>query len=357
MAAKGSFWSTAEVQCLLEIWADESIQEQLDTTHKNSKIFGIIRDYLHARGYHRTIEQCRDKLKKLRVQYLKVRYALHKSGSLPDEKDKFQWYDAIDKIIGIKPSSKPNVLESYSGTPPAPSDNVTEDTGPASPVSITSLTSDQSHNGEGTHAETDRSTPDRTRSKQSRKRKRKMKTDVSDMMAAFMDMQKKQHDEFMREEQQRHQQEKEMLDNWMKAQMEMEERRQQVQREERQEANRMFQQMMSRLFDVMVPLFQQHTPSHPQHHHPPPLRYSHPAREETPPAYLDKPYVKAEQESGLHYSRDQIKCEGDENLLNNHMNFEVEAAADCEVRIGEDGDYIKAEDDSDLKDFNCVEGN
>lgn len=113
-----------------------------------------------------------------------------------------------------------------------------------------------------------------------------MKTDVSDMMAAFMDMQKRNHDEFMQGEQLRHHQEKEMLDNWMKAQMEMEERRQRLQREERQEANMMFQQMMSRLFDVMVP--QQHTPTHPQHH-PPPLHYSYPDHEETPPAYNDQP--------------------------------------------------------------------
>lgn len=44
-----------------------------------------------------------------------------------------------------------------------------------------------------------------------------MKTDVSDMMEAFMDMQKKQHDELMQGELLRHQEEKEMLDNWMKA--------------------------------------------------------------------------------------------------------------------------------------------
>lgn len=55
MAAKGALWSAAEVQCLLDIWADQSIQEQLETTHKNSRIFSKIRDYLHARGYHRTV--------------------------------------------------------------------------------------------------------------------------------------------------------------------------------------------------------------------------------------------------------------------------------------------------------------
>lgn len=41
---KGLLWSAAEVQYLLEIWADECIQEQLDATRKNPEIFGKIRD-------------------------------------------------------------------------------------------------------------------------------------------------------------------------------------------------------------------------------------------------------------------------------------------------------------------------
>ncbi|XP_055024898.2 myb/SANT-like DNA-binding domain-containing protein 7 [Misgurnus anguillicaudatus] len=121
MATKGSLWSTAEVQCLIDIWADESIQKQLDSTHKNSEIFGRIRDYLCSRGYKRTIDQCREKLKKLRAQYLKVRDALRRSGSSSDEKDRFPWYDAVDKIIGLKPSSQPCLLQSCETRTPSPS--------------------------------------------------------------------------------------------------------------------------------------------------------------------------------------------------------------------------------------------
>lgn len=128
-------------------------------------------------------------------------------------------------------------------------------------------------------------TPD-TSSEQGKKRK--MKTDVSEMIVVFMDMQKKQHDEFMWGEQLHHQQEKEMLDNWMKAQIEMEECLQQVQREEHQEANRMFQQMMNRQFEVMMHSFWQHTPSHSQRNHSLPLHYSYPPHEETPPANVDQ---------------------------------------------------------------------
>lgn len=129
MARKGSLWSTAEVECLLEIWADGGIQQQLDTTHKNSEIFKKISRYLRARGYERSVEQCREKLKKLRAQYLKVR-----DSSSPDDKAKFRWYDAVGKIIG-KPTGEANVLESYVATPSASPADVTEDAGPASQLS------------------------------------------------------------------------------------------------------------------------------------------------------------------------------------------------------------------------------
>lgn len=42
MAAKGSLLSTEEIEYLLEIWADENIQSQLDISHKNAEIYGMI---------------------------------------------------------------------------------------------------------------------------------------------------------------------------------------------------------------------------------------------------------------------------------------------------------------------------
>ncbi|XP_028679094.2 uncharacterized protein LOC114667794 isoform X1 [Erpetoichthys calabaricus] len=125
---------------------------------------------------------------------------------------------------------------------------------------ITSFISDHTNTG---NESCNSGSLDITPPEQCNKRRKRKKMDVSDMMEAFLDMQKKHYDEFMRGEELHLQKEREMLNDWMKAQMEMEERRQQMQREERQEANRMFQQMMNRMFDAMVPIYQQHTPSHP----------------------------------------------------------------------------------------------
>lgn len=84
-----------------------------------------------------------------------------------------------------------------------------------------------------------------------------------------------------------YQQEKEMLDNWMKAQVQMEERRLQQQREERQETNIMFLQTMNRLFDAMIPLHSHH---HPSPHAPPPTPPPAAPPPPTLPPHLQYPY-------------------------------------------------------------------
>jgi len=42
MAVKGSLWSAEEMKRLLEMWADENIQSQLDVTHKNAEIWDLV---------------------------------------------------------------------------------------------------------------------------------------------------------------------------------------------------------------------------------------------------------------------------------------------------------------------------
>ena len=129
----GSRWCDSEVECLIDIWADSGIQSKLEKTHKNSEVFGEIRDHLERLGHPRTVAQCRDKVKKLRIQYLKVRDAQLRSGSPAEEKDRFQWYDAVHQIIGHKPSSEPTVLESAPVLPR--SECPTGDNTPETPLS------------------------------------------------------------------------------------------------------------------------------------------------------------------------------------------------------------------------------
>lgn len=93
-------------------------------------------------------------------------------------------------------------------------------------------------------------------------KKRKAKVDLTRMLESYVELQKKQYDDFMQAEQVRQQQEKESLDNWMKLQMDMEERRYLAQRGERQENNRMFMTVLNRVFDTFAPSSHQQAPPH-----------------------------------------------------------------------------------------------
>ena len=38
MSGRGKLWDTEEVRCLIQIWGEQTIQEQLNKTHKNNSI-------------------------------------------------------------------------------------------------------------------------------------------------------------------------------------------------------------------------------------------------------------------------------------------------------------------------------
>lgn len=114
---RGLTWSRDEIKCLIEIWSDEHIAQQLSRTHKNTEIYLLFSERLKQKGFNRSVEQCRAKAKKLRQQYIKVRDALRKTGSSGEEKDKFVWFDKLDQILGTNPVVNPvDVVDSYEPT-------------------------------------------------------------------------------------------------------------------------------------------------------------------------------------------------------------------------------------------------
>ena len=58
-------------------------------------------------GYERSADQCREKAKKLKADYRKIKDAHNKMGI---ERKKLEVLDAMDNILGDKPSMKPPVL-------------------------------------------------------------------------------------------------------------------------------------------------------------------------------------------------------------------------------------------------------
>ena len=65
-------WSTEETRTLISIWGDESVQSRLDSAHRNRHIFEQIAHEMSEKGYEKTWQQCRTKMKNLTQKYRKV---------------------------------------------------------------------------------------------------------------------------------------------------------------------------------------------------------------------------------------------------------------------------------------------
>ena len=93
-------WSGEEVNAIVSIWSDEAIQRALrssDSEYRGAaKVYHEIFVRLRKLGYKGTVQQCRDKLKKLKGQYKEIK----SNGS--DRQSSFppSWFDAMDAVLG-----------------------------------------------------------------------------------------------------------------------------------------------------------------------------------------------------------------------------------------------------------------
>ena len=65
-------WSKKEVMALIEIWSDDAIQSQLEGMKRNKRVFERISQDLSRRGITCSFEQCRNKVKMLKMEYKKM---------------------------------------------------------------------------------------------------------------------------------------------------------------------------------------------------------------------------------------------------------------------------------------------
>ena len=115
-------WTCEEVFKLISIWSDATIQEQLEGCRRNSQVYKKISDDLRTAGFARTLEQCREKIKKLKTEYKKIKYKRDETGQ--GRYPEWEYFDALNEVLGHKHSTEPPVVvESLSMT----TDEVTPD--------------------------------------------------------------------------------------------------------------------------------------------------------------------------------------------------------------------------------------
>ena len=75
-------------------------------------MYSRIADDLREAGFSRTLEQCRDKIKKLKGEYKKVRDKRETTGE--GRYPEWEFFDALDNVLGPKHSTEPpTVVESF----------------------------------------------------------------------------------------------------------------------------------------------------------------------------------------------------------------------------------------------------
>ena len=98
-------WSDEEVFELIDLWG-ENIQVQLETCKRNKWVYEKIATRMKEAGYDRSADQCREKAKKLKGEYRKIK---DKEGKTGTGRINRKFFDVLDALLGNRPSTKPAI--------------------------------------------------------------------------------------------------------------------------------------------------------------------------------------------------------------------------------------------------------
>ena len=101
-------WSRDEILKLIEVWGDDNIQAQLNDCKRNQDIFDKILFALLEAGFVKSGSRYRDKIKKLRGEYHKVKDKRDKTGE--GRYPEWDYFDALDAILGHRAVTRPSVV-------------------------------------------------------------------------------------------------------------------------------------------------------------------------------------------------------------------------------------------------------
>uniref|UniRef100_A0A3Q2TK53 Myb/SANT-like DNA-binding domain-containing protein n=1 Tax=Fundulus heteroclitus TaxID=8078 RepID=A0A3Q2TK53_FUNHE len=94
-------WSKKEVLTLLTHWANPAVQQELSRNVRNNAVYSSLSAKLAALGYNKTAQKCKEKLKKLKQDYRRIKNSNHLDGG------KNIWFDIIDQVLGAPSAAAP----------------------------------------------------------------------------------------------------------------------------------------------------------------------------------------------------------------------------------------------------------
>jgi hypothetical protein len=100
-------WSEDETILLINLWSEDNVQAQIEGCRRNREVYESLARQMGEAGYNRTGVQCREKMKKMKADYWKIRDNNNETG-------RARWstaiFEALDKILGEKPATCPPVV-------------------------------------------------------------------------------------------------------------------------------------------------------------------------------------------------------------------------------------------------------
>ena len=100
-------WKDEEVYKLIELWGEDTIQTQLEGCKHNREVYERIAKAMKEAGYNKNAEQCRDKAKKLKSEYRKVR---DKNKITGNKRKTWKFMEVLDEVLGDRPATKPPIV-------------------------------------------------------------------------------------------------------------------------------------------------------------------------------------------------------------------------------------------------------
>lgn len=101
-------WTDEETFLLIDLWGDEAVQALLEGCTRNRHVYERISGELEkGGGFKRSWSQCRDKLKKVKKQYKKIKDYHDETGR---KRKEWKFFDKVDSILGCKPATRPEVV-------------------------------------------------------------------------------------------------------------------------------------------------------------------------------------------------------------------------------------------------------
>ncbi|KAM9831966.1 uncharacterized protein ACB057_004974 [Neosynchiropus ocellatus] len=108
----GRNWSDEEVRALIEIWSEEQVCSQLESSTRKRDIFMQISSRLLERGIERDWKQCHTKYKNLKYLYRSLQRG---KTDETDPRRVMRFYDEVDAIMNRSKNRSPAQLQAASG--------------------------------------------------------------------------------------------------------------------------------------------------------------------------------------------------------------------------------------------------